>query len=208
MRDTLLRPGRLVDERGGCVLGVGALEQRLLQAREIGGGQEDDHGGTVRSKRGDGLALGHGRAAGHAGDDDGLAHAGQRVLGLNGRCRAAKARDAGGVVVVDAELGVLVHLLPDRTVEAGVARVQAHRGKPLVLRILDGGDDLLERHLRAVVDAAGFLAHAEQGGIDEAARIDADVRLAQKLRATQRDQVLSAAAGAHKMQHSVVLLLL
>ena len=78
--------------------------------------------------------LRDGGAALHAGDDDGLAHIGQGVLGTERRRCAAEAGHARGVIVGDAVGVQRVHLLPDGPVKAGVAGVEADGGAARLLR--------------------------------------------------------------------------
>ena len=118
-------------------------------------------------QRADGLPLRHRGAARGAGDDDGLAHIGQGVLRpQRGRC-AAEGTDTGTDVVGDAAFFQLVELLPHRTIDAGIPCVQAHRGLSLRLRLLDEGDNLLQRQLGAVVDLAALPGVVQQRRIHQ-----------------------------------------
>ena len=118
-------------------------------------------------QRADGLPLRHRGAARGAGDDDGLAHIGQGVLRPQSRRRAAEGADAGADVVGDTAFFQLVELLPHRTIDAGIPRVQTHRGLSLRLRFLDEGDDLFQRQFGAVVDLAALLGVVQQRRIHQ-----------------------------------------
>ena len=121
----------------------------------------------MRRQRADGLPLRHRGAARGAGDDDGLAHIGQGVLRpQRGRC-AAEGAYAGADIVDDVPLFQLVELLPHRTIDAGIPRVQTHRGLSLRLRFLDEGDDLFQRQFGAVVDLAALLGVVQQRRIHQ-----------------------------------------
>ena len=113
-------------------------------------------------QRADGLPLRHRRAAGGAGDDNGLAHIGQGVLRTQSRRRAAEGADAGADIVGDTAFFQLVKLLPYCAVDAGIPCVQAHGGLAGGLRLLDEGDDLFQRQLGAVVDLAALPGIVQQ----------------------------------------------
>ena len=121
----------------------------------------------MSGQRADGLPLRYRRAAGSAGDDDGLAHIGQGVLRPQSRRRTAEGADAGADVVGDTAFFQLVELLPHRAVNARIPRVQTHRGLSLRLRFLDEGDNLLQRQLGAVVDLAALPGVVQQRRIHQ-----------------------------------------
>ena len=145
----------------------------------------------------------HRGAALHTGDDDGLAHGGQGVLGVQRRCRAAEAGNTGGIIVADA-LGVQhIHLLPDGTVQAGVAGVQAHGGAACGFHLPHYCQHLFQRHFGAVVNRTVLSGKAQQSRVDQTARIDDAVGCLQKGRAAPGDQVRSTGACAYKMYHNI-----
>ena len=92
MYNFLFRPRRLVDNGGRGRGGVRALQKRVLHPVDQADGEENDHRRPVGGQRGQPLTFGHRGTALHAGDDDGLADAGQRVLGVQRRRRTAEAR--------------------------------------------------------------------------------------------------------------------
>ena len=152
-------------------------------------------------QRADGLPLRHRRAAGSAGDDDGLAHIGQGVLRPQSGRRAAEGADAGADVIGDTAFFQLVELLPHCAVNAGIPGVQAHGGLAGGLRLLDEGDDLFQRQFGAVVDLAAGLGIVQQRRIHQRPCVDHHVGLAQQLGAPDGNKVGSAAARSHKMYH-------
>ena len=152
-------------------------------------------------QRANGLPLRHRRAAGGAGDDDGLAHIGQGVLRPQSRRRAAEGADAGADVVGDTALFQLIELLPHRAVNAGIPCVQAHGGLSLSLRFLNEGDDLLQRQPGAVVDLAARFGIVQHRRIHQRPGVDHHVGLSQQLGTTDGNKVGSAAARSHKMYH-------
>ena len=155
----------------------------------------------MHGQAGQALALGHRGAALHAGDDDRLAHAGQGIFGVQGRGCPAKTGHAGGVIVGDAVGVQSVHLLPDGTIQARVARVQAHRDFVRCFVFAHHGQHLLQRHFGAVVDGAIRLGQPQQGRVDQAARVDDAIRRLQQSRAALSDKIWCAGARPHKMYH-------
>ena len=147
------------------------------------------------------LGLRDRSAALHPGDDDGLAHIGQGVLGTERRRCAAEAGHTRGVIVGDAVGVQRIHLLPDGPVKAGVAGVEADGGAACLLRSADGVQHLFQRHLGAVVDGAAGLCQTQQGRVDEAARIDDAVGIGQQGRAPTGDEVGGTRPRSHKMNH-------
>ena len=152
------------------------------------------------------LGLRDRSAALHPGDDDGLAHVGQGVLGTECRRRAAEAGHARGVVIRDAVSIQRVHLLPDGPVEAGVAGVEADRGASGLFGGTDGVQHLFQRHLGAVIDGTAGLRQPQQGRVDETARVDDAVGIGQQGRAPPGDKVGRTRPGSYKMDHILPLL--
>ena len=201
MYNFLFRPRRLVDNGGRGRGGVRALQKRVLHPVDQADGEENDHRRPVGGQRGQPLTFGHRGTALHAGDDDGLADAGQRVLGVQRRRRTAEARHAGRIVVGDAHGVQRVHLFPDCAVQAGVARVQAHGGFVRCFVFFHDGKHLLQRHLGAVINGAVRPRQPQQRRVDQAARVDDAVRCLQQGRAAPGNQVRCAGTGPHKMYH-------
>ena len=79
--------------------------------------------------------------------------------------------------------------------------MQTHRGLSLRLRLLDEGDDLLQRQLGAVVDLTARFGIVQHRGIYQRPCVDHHVGLAQQLGAPDGNKVGSAAARSHKMYH-------
>ena len=150
----------------------------------------------------DGLAGGNGCAAGCARDDDRLADVRERIFRAERRGGPAEGADAGADIIVDAQLFQRVKLLPHSAIDARVAGMETDSGLALGLGLTDDGNDLLQRHFRAVVDLTARLRSVQQRWIDERPGIDDDVRLAEQPRAAHGDEVRCAAPGADKMYHS------
>lgn len=150
----------------------------------------------------DGLAGGNGCAAGCARDDDRLADVRERIFRAERRGGPAEGADAGADIIVDAQLFQRVKLLPHSAIDARVAGMETDSGLALGLGLTDDGNDLLQRHFRAVVDLTARLRSVQQRWIDERPGIDDDVRLAEQPRAAHGDEVRCAAPGTDKMYHS------
>ena len=144
---------------------------------------------------------GNGRAARHAGDDNGLRYIGQSILRVEGRGGAGEGGHAGGHVVGHAHLVQLIHLLPDGAVEGGVAGVEPDGGLALPLGLLHDGEHLLQGHGRAVVHGAALLAALQQGRVHQGTGIDDHVGLSQQPGAPQGDEIRCAGTGADKVYH-------
>ncbi len=197
----LLRPGRLVHERGRLV-GAAARGQKLGgKLGEHTRAQEDDHSRATFRHGAHALARGHGGTSGKPRDHDRLADSRQRVFLAKRRRGTAKARHAGHHLVVHAARVECVHLLLDGAVQARVARVQAHHFLAPRIRRAHHVEHFLQGHVRAVVDDAGFLALSEQLGVHKASRPNDHVGRAQKARPAQRDKVGGARACANDMNH-------
>ena len=138
--------------------------------------------------------------------DQRLTDAGQRVFRSQRRRRTAKGGNAGRVIPGNAERIQRIHLLAHRTVQAGIPRVQAHSILSLRFRCLHLRQDLLQCHLRAVVNLYPRPRVFQQGRVHQAARVDHHVRALQQRRPPQRDQIRRAGAGTHKMHHVRFLL--
>ena len=147
------------------------------------------------------LALGHRGAALHPGDDDGLAHAGQGVLGVQHRSGPAKAGYPGRIIVGNAVRIEGIHLLPNRAVQAGVAGVQPHGGFAGGFVLAHYGKHLFQRHFSAVINRAVCLGQPQQGRVDQAARVDDAVCRLQQGRTAPGDKIRCAGACPHKMYH-------
>ena len=114
----------------------------------------------------------HRGAALHAGDDDGLADGGSVYSAFSAAAAPQKLDTPGGIIVGNA-LGVQhVHLLPDGTVKAGVAGVQAHGDLTRSFHLPHHIQHLLQRHFSAVINGAICLCKAQQGRVHQTARID------------------------------------
>ncbi len=145
----------------------------------------------------------HRGAALHPGDDDGLAHGGQSILGVQGRRSAAEAGNAGGVIVSDAVRIQCIHLLPDGTVQAGVAGVEADGGLPGRFHLPHDVQHLFQRHPGAVVDGTAWLCQPQQGRVDQTSGVDDAVGSLQQDGPPPGDQIRCAGSGINKMYHSV-----
>ena len=155
----------------------------------------------MRGKALDLLALGDGRAALHARQDDRLADVRQGIFCLERRRCAAERRNARADLVCKPQSVERVHLLAMRAVNAGVSGVQAHDRLSRTRRRRHDRDDLLERHFRAVVDRTVLFCVVQQRRIDERTGVNDDIRLAEQLRAAHSDEVGRARAGADKVDH-------
>ena len=67
---------------------------------------------------------------------------------------------------------------------------------------------LLQMHMGGVIDPAGIPAEAQKDRIDQAARVNHNIRLFQQGLAPQRDQIGSSRSRAYKMYHGSSLLFL
>ena len=72
---------------------------------------------------------------------------------------------------------------------------------PLGFSLFHHGQDLFQGHFRAVINGAVLPAQAEQNGVHETARIDADVRLLEQLCPPQGDEIRGPRPRADKVDH-------
>ena len=117
----------------------------------------------------------------------------------------AEGADAGADIVVDAQLLQLVKLFTHSAVDTRIAGMETDSGLALGLGLTDDGNDLLQRHFRAVVDRTVLFCVVQQRRIDERTGVDHDVRLAEQPRTAHGDEVRCAAPGADKMYHKLCL---
>ena len=131
-----------------------------------------------------------------------MIHAEQFAIELKGESETPDSNE----MIQGAERIQRIHLLAHRTVQAGIPRVQAHSILSLRFRCLHLRQDLLQCHLRAVVNLYPRPRVFQQGRVHQAARVDHHVRALQQRRPPQRDQIRRAGAGTHKMHHVRFLL--
>ena len=98
-----------------------------------------------------------------------------------------------------------VHLFPDGSIQTGVAGMKADSGPPSLFCRLHDGQDLLQGHLRAVVDGAVRFAQLQQRRIHQTAGVDDHVRRFQKLRPPEGDEVRRTGPRSHEMNHNLLL---
>ena len=79
--------------------------------------------------------------------------------------------------------------------------METHGHLPCRLRTLDHRNDLIERHVRRVVDLRLLLAEIEKGGVHERAGIDNDIRLSQIACALHRDELRVTGTRTDNMNH-------
>ena len=157
----LLGPGGLVDHRHRGRAGIAARQKLGLKLLGQAGAEKQHHGSLVGSQCPDGFPFGHGGAPGSAGDNNSLAHIRQGVLRFQCRGRSAEGTDAGADIVGNPPLFQFVKLLPDGTINAGIAGVEPDGGFPRLLRRFHNRNHLLQGHFRAVVDFTTGLAAIE-----------------------------------------------
>ena len=121
----------------------------------------------VRSETAQLLAVRHGRASLIARDDDRLRDAGQGILLPQRRRCPEEGTHARHNIIGKAALFPRVHLLLNCSVDRRVTGMETHGHLPCRLCTRDHLDDLIERHVRRIMDLRLFLAEIEECGVHE-----------------------------------------
>ena len=145
--------------------------------------------------------LGYRRPALHSRNDYRLGNTRQGIFRLQGCRRSAEAADAGAYLIGNPFFLQAVHLLPDRAVQTGIARMETDYFLFFLFPLYHHIHHFLQRHQGAVVDPAMRRRRLKQLLIYQGTCINNNIRFLQKRLSSDCYQVRRSRPCPYKMNH-------